>query len=525
MDRITKSQFEDLQDLIYADPAKALDLLLHFEDNYSDDPNLITNIAGFLIEIGAASKNSDVLQRGIGKLESEYEGSGNLDPTQWYNLGNGLYAAEAIKRGPSNEYDPVGTTMAAAKECYRKALDSSAAIPDDLLIQLKVNYANCLGELGRSVDAIREYNDCLQYDSKNPMLLGSLGRHLCYFADISHDRGLLEEADKLLSAALNGDALEQSGHGHTRPAFARNLKIVQEQLRKNPRRRKGAHPKPSLKTKNEREFVAFCVEHELFLNFSLKGMPSRHPYEDELGINLVTPIDQEAQFHRLLRTMNEVKERYSIARISLFEAHSPPYDFQLHDEITPYTDIFDFSTRGFRSAKLKLAFETAFNIFDKIAFFINEYLGIGVDGTVVNFHNLWKASSRDKVLRPEIHKLNNNLHLFGLYDVSRDLAKNGYFYRLRVLRNKLTHSYLILHYFQDCDWFTASDGEPFHIGYREFFSETIKLLQLVREAIIYLAAFIDQEERTKIARFEGKVAEIGSWRSTPIDFGPQDSPI
>ncbi len=525
MDRLSKSQFEDLQGLIYTDPAKALDLLLHYEAAYAGDPNLISNIGGFLIEIGAASKNSDVVQRGISNLESEYQRSGSLDPTQWYNLGNGYYAAEAIKRGPSNEYDPIGTTMAKAKASYRRALDSSDSIPNALLVHLKINYANCLAELGRSVDAIKEYNECLQYDAQNPMLLGSLGHHLRYFADISHDRGLLEEANELLSAALSGDGLEQSGHGHTRPAFTANLKIIEEQLRKNPRRKKGRHPKPILRTKNDREFVTFCMEHELFLNFSLKGRHSRHPYEDELGISLVTPIDQDAAFHRLLRTMNEVKERYSIARVSLFEAYSPPYDFRLHDEITSYTDIFDFSTSGCRAAKLKLAFENAFNIFDKIAFFVNEYLGVGVDPTVVSFHNLWKSRSSDKVLRPEIRKLDNNLHLLGLYDVSQDLAKDGYLYRLRSLRNKLTHSYLILHYFQDCDWFTASDDESFHIGYGEFFSDTIKLLQLVREAVIYLVAFVDQEERTRMSKYEGTIAEIGSWRSRPIDFGPQDSPI
>ena len=105
--------------------------------------------------------------------------------------------------------------------------------------------------------------------------------------------------------------------------------------------RKGAgkHKKPHVNTQYHKSFVEFCVEHGLFLNFCLKGQTCNHPYEDNIGFSVTTPISDQTIFHQLARTTNEIKETFAIARLLLFEAFNSPYETMFYDTVTPYWDI------------------------------------------------------------------------------------------------------------------------------------------------------------------------------------------
>jgi hypothetical protein len=46
-------------------------------------------------------------------------------------------------------------------------------------------------------------------------------------------------------------------------------------------------------------------------------------------------------------------------------------------------------------------------------------------------------------------------------------------------------------------WTVEADDPYLHIHYADFVEQTIALQQLVKAAVIYLIAFIDQEERKK----------------------------
>jgi hypothetical protein len=219
---------------------------------------------------------------------------------------------------------------------------------------------------------------------------------------------------------------------------------------------------------------------------------------------------------------NEVKERFAAARLLLFEAYRTPYNTAFYEELTTYADVFDYSAYGIRPAKLKLAFEAAFNILDKIAFFINEYLNLGLDENAVGFLGIWKKQPKDTSLRQEIIRC-DNIHLYGLYDIARDLSRDSYLLPLKQLRNNLTHSYLVLHVFEDGEWHSTSDGPQYHIGYRELLDQTLRLMSIVRAAVIYLVAFIEQEERKRAISLKGAVAELGGWTHEPNSLGPEDS--
>ena len=125
-------------------------------------------------------------------------------------------------------------------------------------------------------------------------------------------------------------------------------------------------------------------------------------------------------------------------------------------------------------------------------------------------------------LRPEILRLGNP-HLFGLYDISRDLGQEGYLRKLKDIRNLLAHRYLVLHT-EGLHWAAEADSQEYHLGYREFLDRTIELFQVVRSAVICLIAFIDQEEHPKQQQ-ERFVGTIPVPRHRHLFMGPFDSSI
>jgi hypothetical protein len=211
-------------------------------------------------------------------------------------------------------------------------------------------------------------------------------------------------------------------------------------------------------------------------------------------LTLVTRIDDDTKLNRLVRVLNELTERFAIARLLLFEANSTPYDTTFYDTITRYIDLSDCSVYGIRAGKLKLSLENAYNILDKIALFLNDYLELGMTESSINFFSIWKEP-KNLNLRSSILDRDNTF-LYALYDLSCDLGKEGYLGHHKQLRNTSTHRYIVLHAFQGWDW-KVSDGSNYHGEWTEFLEHAQKLLYLVRNALMYLIAAIDLEERVK----------------------------
>lgn len=136
----------------------------------------------------------------------------------------------------------------------------------------------------------------------------------------------------------------------------------------------------------------------------------------------------------------------------------------------------------------------------------------------MNFANIWKDSQGNgKQSNPDILRL-KKLHLFGLYDIALDLEVGGYLHYLKQIRHYPTHRYLLPH----IEVMGRSDaGAPeYHINYDVFFQKTITLLQLVRSTIIYLVAFIDEEERKKTRGKESTIFLIYAYAYRPWQPAP-----
>jgi tetratricopeptide (TPR) repeat protein len=523
--RISEDELNNLNHLIAKDPRKALELLSTYEEQYFDDANLRVNRGGFLVDIGSALNDSHLVKRGIMSIHQLLENSEKKQlPAQLYNLANGYLALHSIaRRHPDYSFDPDATALREAKRCYREALAGAEHLEANLLTQLRVNYGNCLSGLGRSVEAISQYNGALAHAGDHPMAWGNLGVELERFAFVARDIAILRAANEGLVKALADDSLEQMGESWARPGFEKAQQRIARLLSEVGEDTALGSPKaPKPATPYHQAYSEFCVKHELFLNFCLKDRPCERVAEDAVSLSLTTPLDDNTTYPRLARVVNEIKERYAAARLLLFEACNPPFDTQPYDEMTYFADNLDYAVYGIGPTKLKLAFEGAYNILDKLAFFINAYLGLGIHDRKVNFATVWKEP-KTTVLRPAVAQRRNH-HLYGLYDVSTDLGPKGHLEHLRRIRDYLTHRYLVLHV-EQLHWLTSADGRDYHSGYRELLDHSIALMQLVRSAVIYLIAFIDQEERAKRQDAQGSIAPMRVPPYRPYLQGPQDSPI
>ena len=100
----------------------------------------------------------------------------------------------------------------------------------------------------------------------------------------------------------------------------------------------------------------------------------------------------------------------------------------------------------------------------------------------------------------------------------------GYLEHLRRIRRYLTHRYLVLHV-EKLHWVTSADGPQYHSGYHELLDNAFELMRLVRSAVIYLIASIDQEERASRQNAEGFIAPVRVHPYRHYPLGAQDAPI
>jgi len=524
--KLSQAQLDHFARLVSQHPAQALKELQASESIYADDPTFWFNYGGFLIDSGGVLHQKEVVERGIGILQGMVPKAPNtVPPILLYNLANGYMALyDLARQQPEFHYDQDNQALLLAKRFYREALVQPDRIAAPLRSLIRVNYGNCLAQVGRSVEAIDIYDLALLDVPDHAMALGNLGLELLHYANVARDPSLLVNASDLLREALTGANLEETGLANARPTFERTLGKVEERLtalgtmhthtsnQKSPRR----------DSAYLRGYRAFCLQHHLFLNLCLRNRPCARPAGDTISLSLTTDLEDDTTFNRLSRVINEIKERYAVSRLLLFEACDPPVAIQHIDELTQYTDNLDYAVYGIRVGKLKLAFEGAYNVLDKIAFFVNDYVALGVREEGVSFSRIWREGKGTSI-RPTLLNL-NNWYVFGLYDVSRDLAAGNYLNYLSKLRHISTHRYLVPHV-ETLAWRTEADAKEYHIGYHELLEKTIELMQLVRSSITYLIAFIDAEERRKRQNLSGQPIPMFMPLARPSPIGPQDTGV
>ena len=439
-----------------------------------------------------------------------------------YFLGNAWEKLRVLRDGatkglPWNEPD-----LVRANREYRTALLSDGFQRLDRLLQCRLltNLGNHFDRLGRVVEALDFWNHALALDPGFGMAAGchalALRRYARYLSHGCDARAFLEVGRRELQ-----EALQRPLEGNAEECFRTCLEQINGVLDKTDRPADCGRSAPKLgRTKAERAYRRACAHERLFLNpLNDLGSDDSAAYDPLMLPPLAVKLDAGSQIPGLF---NQIKQEYVSARYLYFEGsrdRGRPHFSDLH---VPLTDTLDYSAYGLTSEQLKLAFRASYSILDKIGFFLNEYLGLGILERDVTFRTLWfKSREPKKGLRADISG-SRNLPLCGLYWIARDLS-----YRpdseegstpcpepeakeLARIRDHLEHKYLKLHDIGGGEGGRRESREPFSDGLAysvnlfAFRKKTLKILKLARAAILYLVFAVGQEERRRRVDRDGK---------------------
>ena len=174
------------------------------------------------------------------------------------------------------------------------------------------------------------------------------------------------------------------------------------------------------------------------------------------------------------------------------------------------SNTLDYPSYSINVEKLKAAFRIAYSVFDKIAFFLNEYFELGMSPGDVSFRRIWYVKGdKNKGLRPDVQAM-SNWPLKALFWVGKDLSENRPEFTeamhpdsrlLASIRNHLEHKYLKLH---EDDWaglpkhstYSFMEGDTLALSLRrsDFEEKALRILKLVRASLIYLICTVRLEE-------------------------------
>ncbi len=390
----------------------------------------------------------------------------------------------------------------------------------ELKLGIYVNLGNSFSHYGRTINAIKYYDKALalKFLHKNVVnhenyfkALISKAKTLEDYSDLDYDDGhksyFIKFAYKLYKEALT--LFEKNKN-----IYYIDLSIVNEILKRVHLYNKFENIEDIeyLKSyeikfsKNENEYRKWCLSNKLFLN----SMNDLGNYDistyDPLNLpNLITKIDEG--FPKTITNFNQIKQEFITFRHLLFEGlheKTPKY----YDKKTLITDDYDYNLYDINIEKIKIAFRGFYSIFDKIAYFLNEYFNIEIQENQIDFRKIW--FNKERKINNKFNEL-NNLALRGLYLISKDLFFNNNdehskkfiealepeAQAINDIRNHLEHKFISIKLFNSEFLNNKDRKRNFSVSQDELEEKTIHLAQLVREAITYLSFAVNNEEKKK----------------------------
>ncbi len=487
------------------DALAATEALLAREDL---NGSAVVSCAGFLIDLGAELDDLRLVHRGVGLLES-LVGKGMPPSTgraARYNLANGL---ECLGRAEVASHAWTYWGLQENEKCRRAQHLFAGLLEDEdaeATAEHWTNYGNRLSHVGRKLEALYAYDRALGLDPAHPMATGNKGEALECIAPMLgvSATATLVEAGRLLAAAIANPRLASIGGSSPCRHWTADLDRIQsyvgqvigaEQARSHPAADLSSHP-PALQ-----RFLVFARDERLFLTYHLCDEEASAALRDSVFIRVLDRVDSEPGFPGVALRFNQLKEDYAVARYQAFLAIDRDPDRDAISQLTTLADLDDGSVFHLYGGMLKAAFGRAFDVLDKIAFFLNDYLHLGIASKRIGFRTFWKSNASGKArtgdleagaVRAELRD-RDDYGVVSLVDLAQDLEETR-FKRIVDLRNAQTHRCLVLT--TDTAHVAHKDGIE-RIGRSTMLWETLRLLRMVKSALFSLAVVVDAEERRR----------------------------
>lgn len=473
---------------------------------------------GNKIDIATDLKNTQALKDCIA-LSQEMESTGNFSNDEkailFYFTGNAWADLDYILNYESSSWLYKRAEFEKAIIYYRKVLGVeklSDFISKNILSQNYTNLGNMFSQAGRIIVAIDYWDKALSLYPDFGMAKCNKAHGLIYYSkmlyDKSHQMILLKNAYKLLEESIENTTI----HKKAKITFQDDIKYIESLFKKEYLESEIIFKKFSLgKSEREIAYKKWIIKNKLFINPLNDILQNDVVSHDVLSLpNLLVRDNPAPIYHGFF---SQIKQEYITLRY-LF------YKYLIKDETTIHFsdkgrhlhNTLDYSQFGLRYEYLKLSFRMAYSLFDKISFFLNKYLNLGFSPNEVSFRKIWFVKKdNDYFINPKIQKL-NNLPLRGLYYLSKDLYEKDEEYstaiepeaqKIAEIRNHIEHKYFKIHW----DMWSGKtehtgdqsidmniDDWSYSLYESDFSNKTFKIINLAREAIIYLSLALHREE-------------------------------
>lgn len=456
--------------------------------------NLDQCIGGLLIDIGYEIDNIDFIEEGITIFTNILKVNNNS--VMKYNLANGYFSKYKLKKSLFLNLED--KTLYDAKKLYKESLK------EEKLIKAMINLANIYDVSGRFIESLYYYNQILELEPNNVYVLINKGITLC-----NYDR-LMNNPSFILFDAYNcfEKSLKQSKITLKQKQSAeKGIKYVENYIDLD---KEYIHSPLILNQKNDFESFLdnFCLRHKLYLNLCTFCQKCSNARGDTIAIkNMIDVISENFEESIVLKLnsyLNQIKMDFISTRFLIALSECYDIDFDFIDKNAHLVETYQYEDNGIRTQLLKNAFNNLFNILDKISYFMNDYLELGIKYSNVSFRKIWfNKGNINKGINEKLRVLDNK-GITALFDIYRDFEKDGEYNYLKYMRNLLTHRYLKITHFK---------VNQKNKSYDEFLKDTLKLAGIVRNSIIYLINLVNINENLKSKQYGNDLPKINIYQN------------
>ncbi len=427
----------------------------------------------------------------------------------FYYLGTGYgELADYARKNKSDSLD-ISDVEYRRKSLYyfRKAI-SLIDYTDDTksLFQLiYTNYANSLDSCGRVIEALRIYRKAIGISKNFGMAVGNYGRALNFYANMVNDSGHYKElhcyAYQALKTAL--ETKDPNMHSNAKCFFERLVSQYESTTSYETLSSPIVFEQNDLGECEETLYRKWCLEKHLFLIplndvIECETAFTHDPltitrYTENLKIDDLSS-DRSTNPPRWFAMLNQLKEEYTYARFLCYDGSEKIKELHYADKgVKLSLSDYNYVNYSIRLEQLKSAFRLLFSVFDKVAFFVNDFWNMGYAERKADAYRVFLSDNLPKT----------NVALNALYWSYSEFIKDFWpneeasEKNLSTLRNALEHKFVKIHEYSHNYKYEIADDNFYHISEQTMIKQCVRLLELARECIMYLVYAIDIEESKK----------------------------
>jgi hypothetical protein len=250
-------------------------------------------------------------------------------------------------------------------------------------------------------------------------------------------------------------------------------------------------------TEEEHDYRGWCLTNRLYLNPS--NDLGRHTVAATDSLGLPTHVVLVDAPHTFESFFDQMKQEYVSARWMLYEGLNTRVPHFSDKEVT-LSETEPRPTLSLAIEKVKATYRISYSLFDKVGFFLNAYMGLGIPERHVSFRGLWHYGDKGPI-RKEFDQT-GNWGFCALYWLAKDFFEKENdevaepeARRLSDIRNYLEHKYLRITV--DAPAPSPPGDLAFMVSREQFEAKALRLLGLARSALIYLAIGVGFEERRR----------------------------